>query len=166
MKILPDGRVEITNKSTGEVKQINPTELGSYNPFLVSRYDDEMKRRKEAATNAAPNVSSYLPIGTQNIGGVLNTTKVDEDTKVKPEIAGASGFFEFNPATLPGTNNLSNPNLFSNIPSGMSTPIPNIPTNPKVNLPFVVKNPYGEIPINNWNLLNSDDPNKLKMGGY
>ena len=37
-KILPDGRVEIYNTKTGEIKQVTPEELPAYNPKMVGQY--------------------------------------------------------------------------------------------------------------------------------
>ena len=168
MKILPDGRVEITNKQTGEVKQVNSTELGAYNPFLVARYDDEMKRRKEATAAIPANPNKYLPIGTTSTNGLLDT-----DNKTA-ETGDASSFFQFDDTALQGdSKKLSDPNLFGapntfTLP-GTSVAIPNVPVNPKANIPQpqVVNSPYGNVPIDFSSMFRRNiDPNKLKIGGY
>lgn len=49
-QINPDGSVKIVNSLTGEVKDVKPDDLASYNPKLVSDYQTKLKTQTE--TNA------------------------------------------------------------------------------------------------------------------
>lgn len=55
-QILPDGRVRIVNSKTGQTKDVAPEELGSYNPRLVTDYQEALQR-KQSIENAAKAVS-------------------------------------------------------------------------------------------------------------
>ena len=72
MTILPSGQVQITNKATGETKVVDPTDLGNYNPALVSQYQS----MKGGSTGVAPITNPTAP------------TVPTDDTTQAPTITG------------------------------------------------------------------------------
>ena len=46
MRILPDGKVEIVNKRTGQTKVVKPDDLASYSPALLKDYNAYREEQK------------------------------------------------------------------------------------------------------------------------
>src|SRR3990167_1330328 len=63
-EILPDGKVRIYNKKTGEIKDVSPEELGSYNPALTIDYQNRL-RYSEAASEGLIDPKTALEKGVE-----------------------------------------------------------------------------------------------------
>lgn len=61
MKILGNGLIEIKNKNSGEIKQVQPEELASYSPFLANQYNSFMDKKKKNEEDSDP--TAFIPGG-------------------------------------------------------------------------------------------------------
>lgn len=73
-QINPDGTVKIYNKETGQIKDVKPEELSSYNPALVGDYQ-KMAQEKQRVADTVENVRGGVttaPSGTGDFDVAVN----------------------------------------------------------------------------------------------
>jgi hypothetical protein len=85
-KILPDGKVEIFNANTGEVRAVLPEELPQYNPKLVSQY--QAMKQKQQASQA--NEQAMMQLGQK---GMIDPAEIAKsDPQIALKLAEQGGF--------------------------------------------------------------------------
>ena len=79
-KILDDGRVEIFNSKTGEIKQVSPEELSSYNPAMVEQYL-KLKEEVEDPSEKLADIEAEETLNRIDEGGYTPGLTTDERKK-------------------------------------------------------------------------------------